>query len=663
MYRTIKAGYLSVLALILLLITSAGAVSATSAIGVSSGQEVIDKWVAAVNSKDWAALVNTETEENKKAVLNFLQNTDPNVQKSGIKGVKSLNISEIMPLPNELVSRLTTFEYYLEKYTDLQSYLVGFDFKVDNESKYIFNGVNYRLIIVGVENGEMKIVENSVAPLSTLTEQGYSFGSADEIAALEIETERLKGRIVNKEKTLLETNIASTEEILKEHGIEKVETDQEEETIKEKKEKDRTNRDAETDNQGQSVTTSKALSKNNKEVLILNVSPYKPANQHYPPSKIRVYRSSGVIQEPILYDYVRGVLPNEWIIYTTPKTESLKAGAIAVKMVAFYRVWYPKYPDYAYDVKDTVVDQVYNPESGKENSSTLAAINAVGGIGVEASNGSLFYLAYRAGTAGDPGVQGGGILRQQGADYWNDQGKYWMWILHYYYDNATVEQSPGTNINAGVLKPFFYDGTTYWNNGESLPVSATGYVTGQKEKWFKVSGYTGSVDIETFVNGSESNTYIELYDNDFRLLRSDDNSGGGYYSRIAASSLNGQPYYIKVRSQPSGNTVNAAIQVTTARTLTTSVLGYANGGSNYSYTVFGDGRYASFETLPYSSGSDTYLELYNSSNVLIASNDDHGEGTYSLISKYFLNSGQTYYVRVRNYSNGSPVFCQVTITR
>ncbi|MFD2332631.1 SpoIID/LytB domain-containing protein [Cohnella sp. GCM10020058] len=405
--------------------------------------------------------------------------------------------------------------------------------------------------------------------------------------------------------------------------------------------------------QRERVTNSTTNNLNGIVVSPNNVSPYIPSDQHLPPSYIRVYRTSyNRIDTPTLYDYVRAVLPNEWILYTVPKMESLKAGAMATKFVGWYRVWAsPKYPNEAYDVKDTVVDQVYNPEANKETTESLQAINAVGGIGIQNSSGNIFYPAYVAGTSGQPGPYHGGEMKQYGADYLNDQGNNWLQILHYFYDSSTV--------STGTIAPFFYSGS-FWNAGETLTSSGT--VSGQAEKWFKITGANLTVTIETVPNGTKTDTYLELYNSNLQLLASDDDSGGGNYSRISAYLASGSTYYVKVRNLSSGSAVYAGIYLTTG-TLTTSTIGYATGGTTYDFYVTGDGRLANFETIFYNTNSDTYLELYNSSNALIASNDDHGTNSYSFIAKVFLTSGQTYRVRVRNFSSGSPVYAQVTMTR
>ncbi len=66
-------------------------------------------------------------------------------------------------------------------------------------------------------------------------------------------------------------------------------------------------------------------------------------------------------------DYVKHVLPNEWL-YAWP-SESLRAGAMATKMYGWFWVDYPG----SWDVRDDICDQVYNPTI--EYDSTNAAVD------------------------------------------------------------------------------------------------------------------------------------------------------------------------------------------------------------------------------------------------------------------------------------------------
>ena len=95
-----------------------------------------------------------------------------------------------------------------------------------------------------------------------------------------------------------------------------------------------------------------------------------------PPRTIRVYRTAyGRVDVVNFNTYVKNSLPREWI--TSWKTESLKAGAMAVKTYAWYRTLHWKGGSaggVCYDLRDDTADQVYRP--GSALAVTNAAVDA-----------------------------------------------------------------------------------------------------------------------------------------------------------------------------------------------------------------------------------------------------------------------------------------------
>ena len=162
-------------------------------------------------------------------------------------------------------------------------------------------------------------------------------------------------------------------------------------------------------------------------------------DEHERPDYVRVYRTaSSCVEEVDLYTYVKNVLPNEWI--ASWESESLKAGAMAVKMYGWYHTYHPKWSPLGADVKDTTSDQVYSP--GTETDNTTAAINALDGIGLENSAGNIFETQYLAGTPNTAGTAGTGKISQWGSEYLAERGYDYLDICRYYYDES--DKSSGT---------------------------------------------------------------------------------------------------------------------------------------------------------------------------------------------------------------------------
>src|SRR6187431_2358975 len=83
-----------------------------------------------------------------------------------------------------------------------------------------------------------------------------------------------------------------------------------------------------------------------------------------PPPTIRVFRTAtGAVETVDFRAYLKNVLSREWISSWT--TESIRAGALAVKNYAWYQVlhWrgYVNEAGACFDVFDSTRDQVYDP--------------------------------------------------------------------------------------------------------------------------------------------------------------------------------------------------------------------------------------------------------------------------------------------------------------
>ena len=171
-----------------------------------------------------------------------------------------------------------------------------------------------------------------------------------------------------------------------------------------------------------------------------------------PPATIRVYRTDSDTVEVVPFrDYLKHVLPNEWVPTWSPA--ALKAGAMAVKSYAWYWVSVGgKQVSLGADVKDNTDDQVYDPNVSY--ASTDAAVDATFDYALT-MNGSLFATQYCAGSyQADPSGDcpwSMSYMTQWGSQYHAEHGRSWGWIVQFYYPGSTI--SPDTPPGGG------YDGT------------------------------------------------------------------------------------------------------------------------------------------------------------------------------------------------------------
>ncbi len=193
------------------------------------------------------------------------------------------------------------------------------------------------------------------------------------------------------------------------------------------------------------------------------------------PDSIRVWRRaldgssascSGRVDVIPFEQYVRGVLPHEWIASWEP--EALRAGAVAIRTYA--AAWVAAGGKYdCADLDDTTASQVYRDDF---DARTDSAVRATEGVYL-VKDGEVVFAEYSA-ENGDPTEFGvdeplcsGQVVNghgrgtcQWGTQRWaSEEGKSWKWIALHYYPGATL---------AGV--------TEAWDAalaGESYPLEMT----------------------------------------------------------------------------------------------------------------------------------------------------------------------------------------------
>jgi peptidoglycan hydrolase-like amidase len=195
--------------------------------------------------------------------------------------------------------------------------------------------------------------------------------------------------------------------------------------------------------------------------ILLTLSPAPALAEHKTiynapyPSSIRVaIRESRPGGEPnprgrIIYvkwvgfdDYVLNSLPNEWV--PDWHDESLKSGAMAVKMFAWYKILHPmKLDGWDYDLDNTTNFQTYR-EGNRFGKSDGAHFNTRN-LAYTMPDGTIVELNYRAGYKDNPNWQyrNANMLAQWGSQYWANRGKSMLEILQWYYQGRQLQNIPG----------------------------------------------------------------------------------------------------------------------------------------------------------------------------------------------------------------------------
>ncbi len=169
-------------------------------------EKTVYQYVASIDLQDWEAYLKLLPKAQVEEMKSFLADPGSKENSVGILSVRSAKVKEIMALPEKESARLTRLDEYKARYGEVRAFLAGVDYRVEIESKYIYNGVNYTLMFLGKENNQWKVVEDSSAPLEILKQDGYSFGSEDEAAAIKIIEARMRGIEINLDGKVLGYN-------------------------------------------------------------------------------------------------------------------------------------------------------------------------------------------------------------------------------------------------------------------------------------------------------------------------------------------------------------------------------------------------------------------------------------------------------------------------
>lgn len=359
--------------------------------------DILKKSLTAITEKNWGDYPSYWDKENEAIFKEFLNNKENQAGYNGLFNIKKASLIDTKVLSVEdaqnLVPNIETFKE--EKSEDILVLYSAINYDVYTENEFSMNGTNYFVTVFIKEDGQWKIAQYQIAPVDIIVSRGLGFNTGDEKKTIQIFEEKKQGNIVNKEGKLLSTNKATAEE-LKIEGT-----------------------------------------KGKEEFGLTTV------NDHVRPTYVKVYLastsnkfefgcSSNCVANVGFLTYIQNTLPNEW--EKTWPIESLNAGAMVVKMYAWYATYYPLAPLVNAHVYDNTNSQVFLVGTAAQK--TNSAINNTGSLGLENYfDDSLFLTEYRAGVYGTE-YMSSGIVRQNGTHYWADQGQDWRWILEYYYNNS-----------------------------------------------------------------------------------------------------------------------------------------------------------------------------------------------------------------------------------
>lgn len=439
---------------------------------------VISELVNAENNHEWEKFSSLWCQESKDYFLSCIRDEEYMKKKKGVFCVESARVVYL-----EKVTETAEIEFkdYL-KYDDLEVYLVGIDYTVSEVSEDFFNGVNYRYIYIGKENGQYKVVGRTEASVEELEElnsdyidgkiiwESKDYSDDDARIAYQIRMDRINDGVVEDSIDVKKIensggegvkadnmNCYTTENYLSDNYWNKF------------------SKTVLYNNQSSRLSGSNGVySDTNKEIVKLK-SAYR--KNHTAKTKCSCKDRSNINIRYYIYNsdtkrwedqkktinvnmdtYLKVVLNSEMVLSTYGK-EALKAQMVAIHEFAYWnQVYYRKYVDMDYDLKGNSTDQAYdkvkwNNTSKKWKDYAKDIYSEVGKIHMHTEK---YSSAFESGYVRDESydVDDYGTMYQLGAKKYAQEGRDYETILRIYYSNQPQMGLSGKDVGTISFKNF-----------------------------------------------------------------------------------------------------------------------------------------------------------------------------------------------------------------
>lgn len=410
----------SILALSILPVTSIKASSTSSSI------QEIKNMVTAINDKDWETYTQLMTNERQSFFNNYFN--DDSIT-TGVKQIKSLELDSIIKVDKELAQpELLLSEFPILGTSDkVETYIVILDCNVTTENEFFYNGINYFLVALANEDGEMKVAQFNRPSYPMTDKVVKKILKADDIkynrkmAGLSVLEFADHGLLVNENgdfivngfevKQIKTTSLLSNTDYstVRLSGLGYV-------------------------NHGRG--NGFKVKQGNKITLLSDYTDHPALSDYHnyyslPKGTIDVLLNitgNNAIVHPDFVSYIKNTLPNEW--FPSWHSNSLTAGAYCVKGVGWYRKIKPV--DTSYNVSQGT--QRYIPNTALTVTDNI--FNSMTNTYMVNSSYCVFFPEYGAGTEGVIGTAGSERLLQWGSQALATQSPNpynYTQILNYYY--------------------------------------------------------------------------------------------------------------------------------------------------------------------------------------------------------------------------------------
>ena len=368
----------------------------------SGSEAVIVELVNAIDQNDWDRFTELY---NSDSQMMYEQYFADDTSTNGVKQVEQMRLVGLFDVESEMhSSMLLTKEYpILLEATEIDSYLLVCDCHVNKENEFFYEGINYFLIVLVEELGEMKVVqfnrpetemvESVLTATPAMAESSENISVEDLLKGLNVLQMADYGIVVNGEGESVYNN--SENEVIA------------------------------------------PVASGTSDFPILEPGSWTNRQPQYITVKMnKTYPGESIRMDIPFDEYIKDTLPNEWI--ASWEMVSLKVGALCVKMVGWYRTVRPY--DSTTGAHVSQYTQNYVPYTN--HTRTDEAVDSQNALMMVNSDYKMFYPEYAAGTNCQAGNRASGQLKQRGSQYLASTQNYTVQeILDYYYKGSHFSDS------------------------------------------------------------------------------------------------------------------------------------------------------------------------------------------------------------------------------
>ncbi|MCL1823947.1 MAG: hypothetical protein FWG44_07060 [Oscillospiraceae bacterium] len=169
-----KISVLAIMAIAVnILVLPAFSVSGNNQRNLTNNESLVSDFVQSIG--DWDSWLSYYTISAQEMYYDFINDSDNRANNMGILTVTSASVLSIEKIDNIYAPKFPEIISFYESDNNYETYLVGMDMEVNEETEYFNSGVNYKLVVLVNNNGVWEVGSQSGASIEAMLESNSSY--------------------------------------------------------------------------------------------------------------------------------------------------------------------------------------------------------------------------------------------------------------------------------------------------------------------------------------------------------------------------------------------------------------------------------------------------------------------------------------------------------